>query len=249
MKEEIKVKENVDLGILIGLLLTDGCVRKNKWKIVFTNKSEALQNFFKTKFISVFGNANFIEISRPNGVKNIEVNSKQIVTTLLKFTPTYRTRKFDDGTFPSVKIPEFIFKLKEKEICKILQAMFSADGTVCMSIKWNKRKEKWVFGRRVKITSQNPRIKQQVAELLQKCGFSPSIQCDGVALERKSDIIRFAKEVRFVDGVKVTKNKIWREKDKNVVLDLLVRTFKISQTELNKFKSKEEIINFLNNLL
>jgi len=247
MESEIKLNE--DLGILVGLLLTDGCVRKRKCKITFTNKSESLQNFFKTKFVNVFGPTNFIEIQRENGVKNIEVNNKQAVTTLLKFTPTYRTKKFSDGTFPDVKIPEFVYKLPEKSIYKILQGMFSADGTATISVRWEKRRKKWTLSRRVKLASQNPQIKQQVATLLEKVGFNPSIQCDGVSLEKKNDILKFAQEVGFVEGVKVGQNKIWKGKDKNAILNLLVRTFKISQTELNKFKSKEEIINFLNSFL
>ena len=248
MKEEKNVKVDVNLGILIGLLLTDGCVRMKKWKIIFTNKSVALQNFFKTKFKEVFGDVNFIEILRPNGVKNIEVNSKKIVEYLLRFTPTYRTRKFDNGKFPDVKIPDFIFKLPKEGICKVLQAMFSADGTVVLSAKWDKRKKKWVLRRRIKLASQNPQIKNQAASLLKKVGFNPSIQCGGVSLERKEDMIKFAKEIRFIDGVKVAQDKIWSGKDKNTVLDLLVKTFEFSQDDI-QFDSKEEIVNFLKSFL
>jgi hypothetical protein len=69
-----------------------------------------------------------------------------------------------------------------------------------------------------------------------------------VVLERKEDLIKFQKEVRFVDGVKVTKNGIWSGMDKNNVLDILVKTFEIPQSFIDKFSSKEEIINFLKTL-
>jgi hypothetical protein len=55
-----------------------------------------------------------------------------------------------------------------------------------------------------------------------------------VVLERKEDLIKFQKEVRFVDGVKVTKNGIWSGMDKNDVLDILVKTFKIPQSFIDK---------------
>lgn len=243
---------NRDLGIVIGLLLTDGCItgiKTHKWKIIFTNKSEVLQNFFKNKFTNIFGAVNFIEIPRENGVTNIEVNSKRIVTNLLNFTPTFRTRQFEDGTFPPAKIPEFFEELPQKDVCKILQAMFSADGTVVISVKWNKRDRKWELGRRVKLASKHPKLKEQIANLLRKLNFHPTIHSDGVALQRKEDLIRFQKEIRFIDGVKVTKNKIWGGFNKNDILDLLVKTFSIKQNEINKFKSKEEIINFLKSLM
>lgn len=248
-KTIINSKPSVDLGIVIGLLLTDGCVRTNKWKITFTNKSEALQNFFKDKFTTVFGSTNFIEIPRQNGVTNIEINSKQIVTCLLNFTPTFRTRQFKDGTFPPAKIPEFFKELSQEDIRKILQAMFSADGTVVVSIKWDKRKKKWTLSRKIKLASKHPKLKEQIADLLKKLGFHPVIHSEGVVLQRKGDLIKFREKIRFIDEVKVTKNKIWGGFNKNDILDLLVKTFNIKQNEIDKFKSKEEIINFLKSLM
>jgi intein/homing endonuclease len=181
-------------------------------------------------------------------VKRTEVNSKWIVTELLKFTPTFRTKQFDDGSFPPTKIPEFIFELPKQDIVKILQAMFSSDGSVTISVKWEKRRGKFVLRRRVKLASKHPKLKEQISFLLQKLGFHPRIHSDSVVLERKEDLIKFQKEVRFVDGVKVTKNGIWSGMDKNNVLDILVKTFEIPQSFIDKFSSKEEIINFLKTL-
>ena len=250
MKEttsEKPVKPGTDLGILIGLLLTDGCVA-SEGKVILINKSEALHSLFKEKIKIVFNHEKFITAFNKSGVKRTEVNSKWIVTELLKFTPTFRTRQFDDGSFPSTKIPEFIFELPKQDIAKILQAMFSADGSATISVKWEKRRKKFVLRRRVKLASKHPKLKEQISSLLQKFGFHPRIHSDSVVLERKEDLTKFQKEVRFVDGVKVTKNGIWSGMDKNDVLDILVKTFEIPQSFIDKFSSKEEIINFLKTL-
>jgi len=247
-----ELEPSVDLGILVGMLLTDGCVtgvKTGKPKVVFTNKSESLRNFFKERFTKVFGETNFIDILRQNGVTNTEVNSKQIVTELLKLTPTFRTRQFDNGVFPNAKIPEFIKELPLKSLKRILQAMFSADGCVVLRVRLDKRDNKWDILREIRLASKNPKLKKEIADLLKMLEFNPKIRSDCIALTSKRDMIKFQKEIGFVNGVKVAQNKIWSENDKNAILDLLVKTFNIKQEEINKFGSKEEIISFLKSLM
>ena len=69
-------------------------------------------------------------------------------------------------------------------------------------------------------------------------------------LNKKSDLIKFAKEIRFVNGVKVTKNsKNWCGFEKNQILDLAIKTFELRKKDLEKFKTKEEVIDFLKSFL
>jgi len=244
------LKPDRNLGILVGLLLTDGYVNPKEGKIVFTNKSEELHKLFRETVSKVFGKVNFLENFNKNGVKNTTVNKKSIVKRLLEFTPTFRTRKFKNGKFPNAQIPRFFNSLSSDDLSKVLQAMFSADGSVILRVRWNKFKKKWEILREIRLASEHPTLKNQIKKLLKKLGFkNPRIRKDCIAICNKHDLIKFAKEIRFVDGVKVTKNKLWSGRNKNEVLDLLVKSFNIRQVELDCFDSKEKIINFLKSLI
>jgi hypothetical protein len=136
-KEETQsnaLEPTVDLGILIGLLLTDGGISKheNSAQIEFTNKSEAMHKIFKEELQKLFQINRFTEISHSDfaDIKRTKVRNKLAIEALLKTVPTFRTKQFEDGTFPKSKIPKFFFELQDAEICKILQAMFSADGSI-----------------------------------------------------------------------------------------------------------------------
>jgi len=68
----------------------------------------------------------------------------------------------------------------------------------------------WVINKQIQATSKNDSLKNFVAEALKKLGFSPVVWKREVALTRKKDILRFAKEIRFLDGVKISqKSRIW----------------------------------------
>jgi hypothetical protein len=128
--------------------------------------------------------------------------------------------------------------------------MFSADGSVCFGVKWHKSKNMWQFTRRVKFSSKHPVIKQQIAELLKRFELNPKTWEKEVVLERRNDLIKFKKEIGFIPGVKVTKNsKNWEGFEKNQILNLLIKSFKLKKKDLQQFKTKEEVINFLKRLL
>lgn len=203
-----KREPNLDLGILVGLLLTDGCVSISggNWKITFTNSSEELHNIFKNSMKNAFKVTEFREWFDRKGVKSTEIKNKQIVKKLLELTPTFRTREFKGGTFPKPKIPEFIKNMKLKEIGKVLQVAFSADGCVCLGVKWNKTKNMWQFTRKVKISCKNPDLRNQFRELMVKLGLNPKIISEReLTLERKDEIIKFRETIGFVNGVKVSR--------------------------------------------
>ena len=235
-----------DLAVLIGLLLTDGCVT-TKWKISFINKSEILHGIFREKIGSLFGKREFTEVFNKNGVKRTEVNSKRIVEFLTQFTPTFRTRAFPNGELPNARIPEFFFQLSEKELEDVLRVMFSTDGSVILRIKWRKDKKKWELVREIRFFSKHPAIRRDFASLLKKLGFSPSVKSDRVILTKKKDLIKFAKEIRFVDGVKVTQTGMWSGMEKNRVLDILEKTFELRLCTFSReiFPSKKDVMDFL----
>ena len=71
-----------------------------------------------------------------------------------------------------------------------------------------------------------------------------------VVLFKKQDIIKFRKEIGFIRGVKVTKDsKNWEGFEKNLILDLAIKTFELKKKDLQEFKMKNEIALFLKSLI
>jgi hypothetical protein len=239
------------LGVLIGLLLTDGSVRKTKHsnKVIFSNKSEELHKLFRDIMQKLFQIKKFEEYTDARGVKSTTVNKKEIVDYLLTLTPSYRTKPYEDGNFSAAKIPGFIEKMRKKDLALVLQAMFSGDGSVVLGIKWHKLKNSWVFTRRIQLTSEHPVILDQLANILRKnFDTTPKIWRNQVVLDNKKDIQRFQKEIGFVKGLKTSmKSRNWFGKEKNAVLKLLIKSFEIKKRDLDQFKTKEDAIMFLKN--
>lgn len=209
-----------------------------------------MHTLFKEKITGIFNHTKFFETFNRENIKTTQIDSKPIVMKLLKFSPTFRTEPFNDGTFPDSKIPDFFNNLKPEEIKQILKVMFSTDGSVVLSVKWHKKKKTWRFSRSIKLSCKHPLIKQKLTELLNRIGFQPRTDKEEIVLERKKDIQKFQSEIGFVDGVKVTKNsKFWFGLEKNKLLELAVKTLPISEVSLRKFKTKEEVLNFLKSLI
>lgn len=244
------LEPNVDLGILIGLLLTDGWVNP-KGVIGIANKSEALLTLFKNKVRSLFQRDNFCEfIDKRTNVKTIELNSVEVVRLLLNVCPTFRTIPFSDGTLPKTRLPTFVLEFKEDQIREILKIMFSADGAICLGVKWNKAEKRWKFTRKVTLTCWNLTLKEDIGKLLSSLGIKFKISNTDIIIERNMEILKFTKFVSFLDGVKISrKSKNWEGFEKNRILELAVKTFDLKKKDLQKFRTKEEVINFLKSLV
>ena len=197
-------KKLEDLGILVGLLLTDGCVSGSKF-LVFHNKSDVMHELFKQQVTKVFGNIHFTERIENNGTKRSQVTSKSVVKKLLQLTniKTFRRKQFKNGKFPQVKLPEFIKNLPRSARLKFLRVIFSADGSVSLSVRWHIRNKAWEIRRRIELTSKHPKLRNDFFDFIKNIGFSPRTSGDNITLERKEDILKFAQVVRFVSGIKV----------------------------------------------
>lgn len=246
------LKPSKDLGILVGLLLTDGNLSKHgtSYQIEFTNKSQELHKLFKQTIRNLFNINKFSEFfdSRFKDIKRTILRNKKICENLIENFGTFRTKQFDNGLFPESRIPDFIFKLPENELREILRVMFSADGAVSIWVVRNKRKSVWEIKKLIKISCKHPLIRNQLFQLLKKLKFSPTLRTsnDEVVLFKKEDIKKFQKEIGFVQGVKITRDsRHWEGFEKNSILNLAIKTFGIKNKQLNKFNKKEEIISFL----
>jgi len=240
-------KNRENMGILVGLLLTDGCVYSSRF-IVFHNKSEAMHELFRKQVTNIFGNVHFTERIENNGAKRTQVTSKSIVKNLIEICniKTFRRKQFKNGKFPQVKLPEFVKNLSASALTKFLRVIFSADGSISVSVRWHRRNKNWEIRRRLELTCKHPILRKDFLELIKNTGFTPRTSCENITLERKKDILKFAKDVRFVNKVVIGRDsKNWTGFEKNQILDLAVKTFIFKKKNLEKFKTKEEIIIFL----
>lgn len=250
-----KLEPSVDLGILVGLLLTDGSVSKRKttWTIELTGKSIPLHKIFKEKITKIFGIEKFTEFKdkRDTELVKTKFSSTSIASLLHQVVPTFRTRQLGDASFPKSRLPEFIFSLSSHEIQEILRVMFSADGGISMWISRHKKKQVWEIRKRIFLASRHPKIREQVVLLLKEIGIESKDRKSGeVVIWKKSQIEKFHSIVGFVSGVEVTKDsKHWTGFEKSQILDLAVKTFDFKKKDLQKFRTKEEIISFLKSFL
>jgi len=239
-----------DLGILVGFLLTDGCVSGERF-IVFHNKSEVMHELFREQVSKIFGTVHFTERRENNGTIRTQISNKTIVKKLMKICniKTFRRKQFKNGEFPPVKLPTFFKNLPRSSILKVLQVIFSADGSISLSVRWHKNNNNWEIRRRIELACKHPKLRNEFFKLIKGVGFSPRISGENITLERKDDILKFAKEIRFVPGVKVGgDSKIWKGFEKNKVLDIAVKTLELKGRDLKIFSTKMEIIEFLKSL-
>jgi hypothetical protein len=245
------LKNLEDLAILVALLLTDGCVSASRL-LIFHNKSEAMHELFRQQVVKLFGSVHFTERIESNGTKRTQVASKLIVKKLLEACKleTFRRKQFENGEFPAVKLPEFIKSLSRSTVNKFLQVVFSADGSVSLGVRWHKKNKSWEIRRRVELTCKHPELRNDFFELLKFSGFSPRISGSNITLEKKNDILKFAQEIRFIEGVRIGgDSKNWKGFEKNQILDFAVRTLNFTKKDLENFNTKEKVIDFFKLLL
>ena len=254
MEQKItKLEPSLDLGILVGLLLTDGSVCHTKsghWRIKFMSKSEELHKLFTSLTSRVFDVDKFHEWSdSKSGVKQIVIESKEIFDKLTSIVPTFRTLPIE-GQETQARIPEFIFQLTKDQKAEILRVMFSTDGFVSLVPRWVKKDKCWRIDFEVTLRSKHSVIKQQVGQLLEEFGIKPIIDDTGVQIFKKSEIKTFSEEIGFVKCVKISKkSKMWEGFDKTQILDLTLKSFDLKRKDLQHFKTREEIISFLKSFL
>ena len=216
-------------------------------KVIFANKSESLHSLFQDVVQKILGKTvHFYQRIDKRGVRVTEVNNKQLVEKLLIILPTWRRKPYEDGSYPPVRIPTFIRKTKKCVLRKVLQVMFSCDGSVVLGVKWHKTKNTWVFTRRIQITVAHPQLRENLREILEDLGFSPKIWRREIIINKKDELLKFKREIGFIDGVKVSrKSRYWAGRNKNEVLTLLIKSFELSAKMLKKCKSRDEVMKLL----
>ena len=183
---------NTEKAMIIALLLSDGSVYFDKSKktycLQFTNKVAALRERFCDLMKREFGLTNF-HINKCKNAESARFFSKKIALELFEFTPSFRTLRFADGSYPPAIIPNEV--LESVELAKpFLQAYASCDGCVVA----NKKSGQY----RVEVACYHPVIRSQLVKLFELLGFNAFATEKRVILRGKSEVKRFIDAVGFL---------------------------------------------------
>ena len=228
-----------ELATLIALLFTDGGVSKhrlNSWRIFFANSSPAAIRLFTGSLVSVFGiPKDRVKIRMMLGRYYFAVlTSKETGKFLTDKFGTFRTLKFDNGSYPTASIPiDLLVKTGTTRL--FLKTAFSMDGCVKFYPVVNRAGRKWLE-RNVSLACHHPVLRKQYHRLLELVGIeSVNIESDKVIkIRKRENLERFAKEVGFINGIKTTRHsKFWIGVEKNKVLRIMLDSYDNSSKYLS----------------
>ena len=208
-------------GVLrvLPFILSDGGIYKAR-EIYFTTTDMALVDHFRRAAMEAFNYGGYI-VRRSNGAYVVKIKGYDYVGCVRAVMPDI-LYKADMNRV--ITLPSELFR--DRDLAKwFLKVYASCDGGV--SIMRGRRGNTTFYVRRVFITAKNPHLREQIRELLKILQYTPRDDKDKhVYLSRREDIARYAKEIRFLEHVKVTGNsKRFHGLDKNQLLDLMVKSY------------------------
>jgi hypothetical protein len=249
---------NKNLAAIIALLLTDGTVnfqKHNKAEIAIDNTSEILHKEFARLMKNEFGFK-----TKRNGIKS-RIYSIELAKKLVQYTGTYRTKQFQDGTYPQAKIPEEIKTGSHEIIATFLKYAFTCDGSAGLSVQ--KAKNRWFFQKRIQLACKHPKLLEDFQELLTILGIHTRVsKYQGkLLIDNRKGIETFCNKIGFLDDVKISGkgHSVWKGLNKNDILRIYQLLYEISDNLgakrfdggywMKNYKTKKQIIDFLRNVL
>lgn len=232
---------------LVSLCLSDGGIGYSSETsyMHFTNKSRVLLELFK-KEIRKFTSSKIHEQKKPRGI-TLRVFDKNLISELIKISPSFRTKscnhfpvcpylksdkinlrfkhthvKSDGFVWSEIKIPENLFQNK-KDKSEFLKIYISCDGYPSIF----PRKDSWsAVERIVAIVCHHPILKQRLSELLDDLKVPHNVKENSLEMRSREAIIKFKKEIGFVNGVEMTGNsRYWEGLTKNKVLNKIIKSY------------------------
>ncbi|MBI2972108.1 MAG: hypothetical protein HYY37_06840 [Candidatus Aenigmarchaeota archaeon] len=219
---------------LIALLLTDGglCGIGKRWRIHFTSNSEQLVSEFQALVKNLF-DLKMVKDYRKGAWRIQTWVSNKVKEELLAYSKTYRTLSIEEKE-TEAEIPAFI--RNDKELAReFLKYAFTADGTVIFNI--GKARYGFRFDRCVKLYSEHARLRNQYFELLQKLGYRPVMLKDAVLLRKPTNMTKFANEIGFVEGVKISGKGLWKGITKDRLTEFAANSYSLKPKKLGKSKA------------
>ncbi len=218
---------NDSLNKLIAITLSDGSVDRKRYTVEFTEAEEVVN-----RFISEIKQIGDLKINwKTDKYKNslrARTYSKELVKLMMKFSPTFRTRSYDkhprnpenENGYSSAEIPKECFS--KKFIRTFLRYYSTCDGGPNFSVYKRKDKNCLQIDMSVKIGCENPKLKQQIYDMLKKIGIQSNIIKNGISIKKIEEIKKFHKKVKFIDESKVRRGKLFKGFKKNDVVKLMI---------------------------
>ena len=202
---------------LLPFILSDGGIYRGK-ELYFTTTDTALIERFRQAAAKAFNYKGYV-VKRSNHSYVVKIKGEGYVRCIAEVAPGILCKPRCGVTLPSDLYEDL-------DLARwFIKVLASCDGGVSVSLG---RKGKYKFlVRKVFITAKSVDIRTQVINILRELKFNPHDDKEKhVYLSAKNDIIRYAKEIRFLDGVKITRNsKRFHGLEKNHLLDLIVQSY------------------------
>lgn len=220
---------------LLAILYTDGCLspKGGSWRLFLGNTSWQIIQLFKDSLINLFNlpekriRINERQVNGRPYFKAV-VDSKEVGDYLFEKYGTFRTLKYfsenDESHYPQASLPRSLSRNKTT-ICQFLKVAFSCDGGINLYVARNKYI--WLI-RNVYLACQHPTLLGQYYLLLKRLGIESKVlfKDELLRIQGKANIERFAKEIGFLENVKITQHSAyWQDIEKQQVLELAITSF------------------------
>lgn len=257
------MEKKIHLGIVFATLLSDGSIRNDGMLIELQNKDIFLIKHFKSSLKSLFNlpDSKFKGDWRNQKIKykKIHICSAYIAQFLLAYG-SFRHNPFylpnGKKVYPITRIPSLVMKDKEVGI-NFLRMYASCDGCVEVTPRYTKRVKIYRISGGVTFACENPTLNLDLYKLLISLSFQPIRDSKRVRLVKIADIVKYEKEIGFVEGAKTLttrpSNRFYGKK-KNDILKLLVHVsvygipYNIRKVPNSK-ENKKRIIKYLRVIL
>ena len=220
------------LATLLGLLYTDGCVspRGNSYRLYFGVKSRALCLTFVRSVCHLFKvSRSKVRLTRRDGLHVAVIDSQSIGELLIHRFGTFRTLNYM-GCETNARLPVDTL-ISTGYVVDFLRAAFSCDGGVCFYPATTLRNGKSIswFNRNIFLACSHEKLRSDYMDLLDSLSINAvnSYTDKKIKISNKKEILKFASQVGFLEGVEVTDHsRAWSGCDKSQVLSDIVASYK-----------------------
>lgn len=233
---EVKKLDLDALPLIATMLLTDGHVYKRgkMYEIGFSSKSTVLSDLFLELVYLWSDKFTFSRYKDKNGVlRNYAYLPED--NDIVKITPSYKTSPHRQTKIQyfNEKQPSLDFLLKQDRVYKILCSRIALSTDGCLSIHFNRRKNRTRISGKLMLSCAHPFLCQEWKRVFSDIGLNFQAVADknkwgglvGLYCYKKTDIEKFYKYGGFIEGVAISgKSRYFNGKEKNELLRRYLET-------------------------
>jgi len=233
--KEINIDENGDFYEFLGLILSDGHI--GKYNVDFYNKDPILISYYENLMDS--WNLKFLKRVKSSGTYEVSVYSIRFVFLVNKFLNNKKNLSKD------------VLKGKDNLRKRFLRGFYSGDGSVFLSFSYRKSLSKWRIEPRISLAVFNMPILNQTILILKSLGYSPTTDGKHIHLNKKKDIKKFFREIKFIEKGRISHSRYYKGFSKNNLLKYISTKFDRDKTlkKLIKRSEKEPMVAHIKDIL